>query len=118
MSLENYGTVWVCVNCLHHHANGECGDCHSDHGHDAEPLNKIKWPFSLAEGVGWEDHDEDCLTYTVNDLKARFPHMIWPDVPGDYECKCDYVAHSYTGCDGCGTYLHGERHIVTLFKEV
>lgn len=28
--MENYGTIWVCQDCMLHHANGECGGCHDD----------------------------------------------------------------------------------------
>lgn len=117
MALKDYGTIWVCGNCLHHHANGECGDCHSDHGHDEEPLCLIEWPFTVAMGMGWEDHNDECLTYVVNDLKDRFPDMDWPEIPGDYECDCEENTFSTSDCDGCGTYLHGERHAMTLFEE-
>lgn len=116
MALENYGTIWVCGNCLHHHANGECGDCHND-SHDKEPLSAIEYPFTLAMGMGWQDHDDDCLTFIVNDLRDRFPDMVWPNVPGDYECDCESMTHSYRACDGCYSYLHGERHAMTLFRE-
>lgn len=116
MALENYGTIWVCGNCLHHHANGECGDCHSDYGHDEEPLSAIENGFSVAMGMGWDDHNDECLTYIVNNLRVNYPDMVWPDVPGDYWCDCEDMSYSYMQCDGCGTYLHGERHALTLFK--
>jgi hypothetical protein len=116
MALENYGTIWVCINCLHHHANGECGDCHSDHGHDEEPLNAIEWPFSVAMGGGWEEHNDACIVFVINDLKRRFPDRNWPEVPGDYECDCEFDSFSRSPCDGCNSWLHGERHAMTLFK--
>lgn len=116
MALENYGTIWVCGSCLHHHANGECGDCHDDPGHDEEPLCLIRGRFSAAIGMGWEDHNDECLVYIVNDLKNRFPDMVWPDVYSD-ECDCQTNSHSTSQCEGCGSYLHGERHAMTLFKD-
>lgn len=98
MALENYGTIWVCSNCLHHHANGECGDCHSDHGHDSEPLSAIEWPFTVAMGIGREDHGWNC--------------------EGDLEdCDCETRDFSTSQCDGCNSWLHGERHAMTLFRE-
>ena len=114
--LENYGTIWVCVDCLMHHANGECGSCHGEHGHDQEPLS-IEPPYTVAMGMGWEDHDEDCLTHVIKSLEKRFPDVDWPDVPADYECECETNTYSRSQCDGCGSYLHGERHALTLFKE-
>ena len=116
MALENYGTIWVCGDCLHHHANGECGSCHEDN-HDAEPLSAIGDGFTVAMGMGEEDHDSDCLKYILSDLRATYPDMDWPDIPGDYECDCETITFSHGPCDGCATYLYGERHAMTLFKE-
>lgn len=114
--MESYGTIWVCVCCMLSHANGEC--CANDqHGGDgAEPLSSIENGFHVAMGMGYEDHADDCLTHVINDLEARFPDLDWPDVPGDYECDCETDTFSKTQCEGCGSYLHGERHAMTLFK--
>ena len=114
--VESYGTIWVCVSCLMHHANGECGDCHRNEGHDKKPLSAIEDGFHVALGMGWEDHNEACLTYVINDVKARFPDVRWPDVPDGYECDCETDTFSRSQCEGCGSYLHGERHGMTLFK--
>lgn len=97
MASENYGTIWVCVNCLHHHANDECEDCHSDHGHDEEPLSSIEWPFSVAMGMPWEEHSDNCIH--------------------DGECNCEINSFSRSYCEGCGSWLYSERHAMTLFKE-
>jgi len=97
MALKDYGTIWVCGNCLHHHANGECGDCHSDHGHDEEPLCLIVWPFTVAMGMRLGDHAEDC--------------------DGEGFCDCEERSYSTSDCDSCGSWLHGERHAMTLFEE-
>lgn len=116
--MENYGTIWVCSDCLHHHANGECGSCHDDeHGHDEEPLSSIEPPFTVAMGMGHEDHDENCLTHIIRGLKEDHPDLDWPDVPDDYECECETNTYSTSQCEGCGSYLHGERHAMTLFKD-
>lgn len=115
--MENYGTIWVCVDCMLHHANGECGSCHDDEGHDEEPLSSIEAPFTVAMGMGWEDHDDECLTHVINDMKTRHPEIDWPDVPDGYECECAQDTFSTSQCAGCGSWLHGERHAMTLFKE-
>lgn len=114
--MESYGTIWVCVCCMLSHANGEC--CANDeHGGDScKPLSAIGEGFTVAMGMGWEDHDDECLTYVINDLKARHPEVDWPDVPGDYECDCETNTFSTSQCKGCGSYLHGARHALTLFK--
>ena len=115
--MESYGTVNVCVDCMLHHANGECGSCHREEGHGQEPLSSIEDGFSVTAGMGWEDHADDCLTNVINDLRERFPDVKWPDVPGDYECDCETDTYSTSQCAGCGSYLHGERHAMTLFKD-
>lgn len=101
--MDTYGTIWVCVDCLMHHANGECGSCHDD-GHDEEPLSSIGDGFHVAMGMGYEEHAEDCETRIHN------------GAPADYECDCETNTYSASQCEGCGSYLHGERHAMTLFK--
>ena len=78
--MESYATIWVCVDCMLHHNNGECGGCHNDYGHDREPLSSIGEEFHLA----WDDDEVDI--------------------------------YSTSQCEGCGSWLHGERHAMTLFR--
>lgn len=102
---ECYGTIWVCTNCLMHHANGECGCCHDDCDHEGyEPLSSIEPPFTVAMGMAYEEHAEDCKT------------RIQGGAPDNYECDCETNTYSTSQCEGCGSYLHGERHAMTLFK--
>lgn len=102
--IKSLGTIWVCVDCMMHHANGECGSCHDDvHGHDKEPLSAIGDAHPAA-GMAYEEHAEDCLKHTMGS-----------DAPGDYECECETDTFSRSQCGGCGSYLHGERHALTLF---
>ena len=102
---ENYGTIWVCVCCMLSHANGECCslDTHSD---GCEPLSSIEEPFHVAMGMDYEEHEEDCLFRTQGS-----------DAPDDYECECERNTYSTSQCAGCSSYLHGERHAMTLFKD-
>jgi hypothetical protein len=103
---ESYGTIWVCTDCLMHHANGECGSCHDDeHGHDEEPLSSIGEGFHVAMGMSYEEHDESCERHTKGS-----------DAADDHECDCETRTYSTSQCEGCGSYLHGERHAMTLFK--
>ena len=104
--MENYGTIWVCMDCMLHHANGECGGCHDDHGHDEDPLGLIDHVegFHVAMGMAHEEHScprngDDC----------------W-DIDVDVECYCETSTFSESRCEGCGSWLHGERHAMTLFK--
>lgn len=114
--MESYGTIWVCRCCMLSHANGECCVDGQHDGGGIEPLSSIEPPFTVALGMDYEDHADDCLTRVIKDLEARFPDLDWPDVPGGYECKCETNNHSTSQCEGCGSYLHGERHAMTLFK--
>jgi hypothetical protein len=117
------------------HANGECGcqgnnaDAHKrskdergrfDGGtvlHDGLPLSQITRGYSVAAGMGSEDHSDDCLRNVIWSARQQFPDVEWPDVPGDYECDCEKDLFSRSQCEGCGSYLHGERHAMTLFKD-
>lgn len=90
----SYGTIWVCQCCLFMHANGECC-ADDDHGGDGcEPLSEITGGFSVSLGMGRENHE--C------------------DDPDD-DCDCETNTFSTSQCEGCGSWLHGERHAMTLF---
>jgi hypothetical protein len=91
---ESYGTIWVCVHCMLSHANGEC--CGNDtHGGDSkEPLSLITGEFMVAMGADVHDHCDN-----------------------SDECDCETESFSRSQCEGCGSYLHGERHAMTLFKD-
>lgn len=97
-------TLWVCEDCMLHHANGGCCDCPSDEGHDdvhdAGPLCLIDY-INSALGMGWEDHAEGC------------PNRV-SKCSGEYvECDCETRSFSTSQCDGCGSFLHGARHAMT-----
>lgn len=90
-----------------HHANGECGSCHDDtHGHDEEPLSSIDAEHHTAMEMAYDEHADDCLFRTMGS-----------DAPGDYECECEQNTFSTSQCEGCGSWLHGERHALTLFAK-
>lgn len=94
---RDYGTIWVCVCCMLSHANGEC--CADDtHGGDGiEPMAIIGHGFHVSMGLGWDEHE--C------------------DNPGEEECDCDRDHYSKSQCEGCGSYLHGERYAFHLWKD-
>jgi hypothetical protein len=90
-------TIWVCQDCMLHHANGECGSCHLDEGHDREPLSLLD-QSKIAMGMLDEKHD--CI----------------PDWDGSrIDCGCEVINFSMSSCDGCGSTLAGERHAFTLW---
>lgn len=103
-------TLWVCEDCMLHHANGECGDCPHPPERDGRgrfiafrgqgPLCLIDYTNS-ALGMGWEDHAEGC------------PNRV-SKCSGEYvECDCETRSFSTSRCDGCGSFLHGARHAMT-----
>lgn len=102
----DFGTIWVCQCCMLSHANGEC--CADDtHGGDSiAPWADLDWQrFGVTMGLGAEDHAEDCEVRLTGE---------WPV---NYECDCDRIDFSRARCDGCGSYLHGERHAFSLWRE-
>jgi hypothetical protein len=100
--MEDYGTIWVCQDCFLHHANGECGGCHESH--DEEPLNLISGDFWVTAGMAWSEHSDDCRTERQVDSGS------W------HGCDCETDSYSTSACEGCGSWLHGERHAMTLLK--
>ncbi len=120
--MESYGTIWVCVDCLMHHANGECGGCHND-GHDEEPLSSIGEGFHVAVGMSREEHEcRECEGHYDTDealIAAGIGEPMFCDgtcQPAPEECDCETNTYSTSQCEGCGSWLHGERHAMTLFK--
>jgi len=79
----------VCVDCMMHHANGECGSCHSESGHDREPLSAIDPDDTVTAGMFREDHADGC--------------------EGE-NCDCEDYGFSWLACDGCGSSLDGDRY--------
>jgi hypothetical protein len=122
---ESYGTIWVCQDCMLHHANGECGGCHE--GHDEEPLSAIEDGFTVAMGMAREEHScrEECPGHYDTDDALTSGAGIGEPVscdgtcqPMPDECDCETNTFSTSQCEGCGSWLHGERHAMTLFKGV
>lgn len=86
---ECLGTIWVCVDCMLTHANGECGE-----NPDREPLGLLA-EYEITMGLLREEHHEDC---------------------DSDECDCEVISFSAVGCDGCGSPLHGERHAMAIWS--
>lgn len=103
-------TIWVCQDCIMHHANGECGSCHTDEGHDREPMGLVDKPMSgydmVTMGRAWEEHAEDCVFHGLSG-----PNISTPES----ECDCETMTFSWSSCEGCGSTLGGERHAMTLW---
>lgn len=111
---KNLGVYWVCETCLHAEANGVDLRYESDWGMDYDPeTNPSPYPepWALlgpgqhaAGGMGWEDHNEDCHRY-----RTQGADTDW--------CDCETIEFSASACEGCGNYLHGERHAMTVFQD-
>lgn len=102
---QTYGTIWVCIDCAMHQANGECDSCHDSHGHDREPLGAVAAQHRATAGMLHEEHAETCEVRILGH---------WPS---DYECDCATNPFSRSRCEGCGSWLHGERHALTLLGD-
>jgi len=105
---ECLGTIWVCVGCLMMEANGENI---GDGGDGIQPLAIIEPPYFLTLGMGWEDHATDCLIF-----KDKNRGNV-ANIKGGYECECETNTFSKSQCEGCGSFLAGERHAMTLWKK-
>lgn len=94
---ETY-TIWVCVDCIHVHANGECAE-----GADREPLALLDG-MDVTMGLMREEH-------ACTDEQGRTAH------DRGEECECETTDFSWTSCDGCGSTLGGERHAMTVWEK-
>lgn len=110
---KNLGVYWVCETCLHAEANGVDLRYESDWGMDYDPeTNPSPYPEPWALlgpgqhaacGMANEEHDESC-------------HLgVQDDETG--ECDCEVREFSTSACEGCGNYLHGTRHAMTVFQD-
>lgn len=102
---KNLGTIWVCQCCMLTHANGECCSDEQHGGDGIEPLSGIEPPYSVTMGMVTEEHSEDCAV------------RITGEHSDNEECDCDRNTFSTSQCDGCGSWLHGERHAMTLWED-
>jgi len=85
--------IWVCVDCMLIHANGEC-----DPGRDP------------SEPEPWAAVDQSRF-----DVAMGGTHREGCDRTDDTDCDCETDTSSTSRCEGCGSFLHGERHLFTLF---
>jgi hypothetical protein len=99
---KNLGTIWVCIDCMLHEANGECGGCHDDEHEGGEPLSSIGDGFSATMGMTWDEHAEDCQNRIEGEWRG--------------ECDCETDTFSTSQCEGCGSQLHGSRYAMTLWQ--
>lgn len=100
--MQSYGTIWVCQCCMLTHANGECcSELYYGQDPDHDPLSSIDSGFFHTMGMAAEEHE-------CNDDENGIEYG---------ECDCETNTYSTSSCDGCGSWLHGERHAMTLWKD-
>lgn len=99
--MQNYGTIWVCQCCMLTHASGECcSELYYGQDPDHDPLSSIGDGFHVAMGSVQEEHS--C---------GRQDDTYFG------ECDCEINTFSRSPCEGCGSWMNGERHAMTLFKD-
>lgn len=114
---EDYGTIWVCTCCMITHANG--GPCCEDNERAHTPARDERGRFTggtvLGDSYPWAKVDfrrfDVAMGLTAEEHQCMDDSGIRPD-----ECDCERDTFSRAQCDGCGTYLHGERHAFRLWK--
>jgi hypothetical protein len=90
----------VCQCCMLSHANGECCP-DDDHGGDGiKPWSDLEPGYSVTMGLLAEEHSDQCR----------------PDDRETDRCGCEGPWFSWSRCDGCGSYLGGDRWAFTLWR--
>lgn len=95
MSVTVHSEIWVCVDCMLAHANGEFDELDRPAGEPAPWSDVDQDRFDVATGG---EHSEHC-----------------EGEEGGNECECAVDTFSKSQCEGCGSWLAGERHLFTLF---
>lgn len=93
-------TQWFCMDCLMLHANGEYTPREEDDS-EPEPLSAIPDGWHATMGRAREEHE--CGRENGEDVD---------------ECECEDGGFSWSQCDGCGSWLGGDRHAFTLWIPV
>jgi hypothetical protein len=95
--------VWVCVCCYVLLVNGE--GCHCPRTEHPQPPMSQFADMEVTPGMGWLEHDEQCMRRVV---RGQFEL-----IPDGYECDCESDRFSWSPCGGCGSQLGGMREVVT-----
>lgn len=91
-------TYWVCVDChLDHHV----GDEHEP-AEGCVPWSLIEPGQTMTNGIFQKDHE------------CGWEDMTDADEP-PCDGECEMATFSKTPCDGCGSYLAGERYAYTVW---
>ena len=96
MDTRNTVKLWVCIDCMLVHANGECTDT----------PDRAPWALwendssDITMGLLWSEHECETPEETFRN---------------GGECDCETDPFSMSDCDGCGSTLAGERHAFTAW---
>jgi len=97
MRRREHTAIWLCVDCMVLHANGELPT--DPNPEEPEPLCLIGPGEQLTAGMLAEEHECGWTGWS-----AERP-----------ECDCERQEFGRHRCGGCGTDLAGERHAATLW---
>jgi hypothetical protein len=95
---ELISNLWACVDCMILEANGEMPTDREPT--EPNPLSLVGEGFHVSLGMLMEEH--------------QCGRTDWHD--GE-ECYCEVRTFSTSSCDTCGSYLAGERHAMTLWRD-
>lgn len=95
-TLKNSYEISVCLTCMIAHANGE--DIREENSKEPEPFALFHGQISRLAMGG--EHNENC---TEEDRAEG--------------CDCEDLGFSWHRCDGCGSFLGGDRFRFTVFDE-
>lgn len=97
---QEHAILWVCQTCMVSREHAE--DVRPEGSDEPEPwalLGKDDWG-RLGLGLYREDHADTC------ENREETQDRI--------ECDCEEDPFSTASCDGCGSWLHGDRYAYTL----
>lgn len=90
-------TIWVCQCCMLNHTDGECG-CGAYYGIDPD-----------HDPLGMVDNNKITMGMLSDEHSCGDPDDLYG------KCGCETNTHSTSSCQGCGSWMHGERHAMTLW---
>jgi hypothetical protein len=86
----------VCTDCMLAHANGEFDPDRPES--EPEPLCLIEPGYSVT--MGSLDHRDTCT-----------------EADREVGCECDQFGFRTSKCEGCGSWLAGDRFALALWKD-
>lgn len=99
------GALWVCQCCMLAHANGECCP-DEDHGGDG-----------IQPWAAWDDRHHATMGLLAEEHHGECPVNIEGSHNAVEECDCERTHFTWSRCDGCNSFLGGERWAFTMWRE-